>query len=132
VLVDHLNELTLPLVMETGCWRGHSIYPDTKMSEGRMVKLLQEYGTEKMVVNSAADWGKSDPLKVPKTAQKMRENGFSEADITTVLFNNPISFYALSGRISIDEVARPKGDQTQLWEENSALRGQAPIVDEAS
>jgi predicted metal-dependent TIM-barrel fold hydrolase len=129
VLVDHLNEQTLPLVKETGCWCGHSIYPNTKMSEERMVKLLQEYGTEKMVVNSAADWGKSDPLKVPKTGQAMLSAGFSKADITKVLFENPINYYAQSGKISIAEVSRPLIDQSELYQENSALRGQAPIIE---
>lgn len=129
VLVDHLNEQTLPLVKETGCWCGHSIYPNTKMSEERMVKLLQEYGTEKMVVNSAADWGKSDPLKVPKTGQAMLSAGFSKANITKVLFENPINYYAQSGKISIEEVSRPLIDQSELYQENSALRGQAPIIE---
>src|SRR4051795_11180115 len=32
-LIDHNNEETLPLVLDTGCWAGHSIYPDTKMDE---------------------------------------------------------------------------------------------------
>src|SRR5688572_19685030 len=91
VLIDHNNEETLPLVKKTGCWAGHSIYPDTKMTEERMVELLKKYGTERMVVNSAADWGKSDPLKVPKTAQAMRAAGFSESDIETVVFENPLS-----------------------------------------
>jgi predicted metal-dependent TIM-barrel fold hydrolase len=130
VLVDHLNETTLPLVLETGCWRGHSIYPDTKMSEERMVALLKQYGTEKMVVNSAADWGVSDPLKVPKTGEAMRAAGFDEADIETVLFRNPIAFYAQSGRISLDELGSMRIDQRRLWEDNSVLRGQAPMVQE--
>ena len=129
VLIDHLNEQTLPLVLETNCWRGHSIYPKTKMSEDRMVSLLQKYGTEKMVVNSAADWGVSDPLKVPKTGQAMKEAGFSESDIHKDLFENPINFYALSGRISLEEVKRPRVDQTRLWMDNSALRGQEPTVE---
>ncbi|MGR8932412.1 MAG: TatD family hydrolase [Gammaproteobacteria bacterium] len=129
VLVDHLNEVTLPLVLDSGCWRGHSVYPDTKMSETRMVALLQQYGLEKMVVNSAADWGKSDPLKVPKTGQAMLDAGFSEADIERVLFTNPIQYYAQSGRISVDEVLVPVAiDQQKLWEDNSVLRGQTPIV----
>jgi len=129
VLIDHLNEQTLPLVKETGCWCGHSIYPNTKMSEERMVKLLQQYGSEKMVVNSAADWGKSDPLKVPKTGAAMAEAGFSKQEITRVLFENPINFFAQSGKISLDDVIRPNIDQTELFEDNSALRGQAPIVE---
>jgi len=130
VLVDHLNETTLPLVLESGCWRGHSIYPDTKMSEERMVALLRQYGTEKMVVNSAADWGVSDPLKVPKTGEAMRAAGFSEADIETVLFANPVAFYAQSGRISLDELGSIRIDQRRLWEDNSVLRGQTPVIQE--
>jgi predicted metal-dependent TIM-barrel fold hydrolase len=115
--------------METGCWRGHSIYPETKMSEDRMVTLLKQYGIEKMIVNSAADWGRSDPLKVPKTADAMRKAGFSEADIERVLFVNPIAFFAQSGRIAISDFDAPLAvDQTRLWEDNSVLRGQAPVV----
>ena len=95
----------------------------------KCMSLLKQYGTEKMVVNSAADWGVSDPLKVPKTGQAMKDSGFSEDDIRKVLFENPINFYALSGRISIEEVRRPRVDQTRLWMDNSALRGQEPTVE---
>ena len=130
VLIDHLTETTLPLVLDTGCWRGHSIYPNTKMSEERMVALLKQYGTEKMVVNSAADWGVSDPLKVPKTADAMRAAGFSENDIEKVLFANPIAFYAQSGRIALADFGAAKIDQRQLYEDNSVLRGQTPVVQE--
>lgn len=129
VLIDHLNEQTLPLVLETDCWRGHSIYPNTKMSEPRMVNLLQQYGTEKMIVNSAADWGVSDPLKVPKTAQAMLESGFSKDDVERVTFNNPINFFAQSGRISIDMVKKPLIDQTKTYQDNRVLRGQEPLVE---
>lgn len=129
VLIDHLNELTLPLVMESDCWRGHSIYPNTKMSEQRMVALLQHYGTEKMVVNSAADWGVSDPLKVPKTGEAMRQAGFSEAQVEQVLFDNPVDFFAQSGQLDKAEVGSLLPiDQRRLWQENSALRGQEPVV----
>lgn len=130
VIVDHLTEQTLPLVVETGCWRGHTIYPFTKMSEERMVVLLKQYGTEKMVVNSSADWGRSDPLKVPLTGQAMLAAGFSEADLHLVLFENPIRFYAQSGRISLEEMqTHLKVDQTQLWENNTVLRGQTPVIE---
>jgi predicted metal-dependent TIM-barrel fold hydrolase len=129
VIIDHLNEQTLPLVLETGCWRGHSVYPYTKMSEERMVELLKQYGTEKMVVNSAADWGRSDPLKVPKTGHAMLKSGFSEAEVERVLYENPINFFAQSGRISLELISPEKIDQTKLWQENSVLRGQQPVVE---
>lgn len=129
VIMDHLNEQTLPMVLDSGCWRGHSVYPHTKLTEERMVALLKKYGTERMVVNSAADWGRSDPLKVPKTGEAMRAAGFSENDIELVLFKNPIQYYSQSGRISLGDVSDIKVDQRQVWKENSVLRGQTPVVD---
>jgi hypothetical protein len=94
-----------------------------------MVALLQQYGTEKMVVNSAADWGVSDPLKVPKTGEAMRQAGFSEAQVEQVLFDNPVDFFAQSGQLDKAEVGSLLPiDQRRLWQENSALRGQEPVV----
>jgi predicted metal-dependent TIM-barrel fold hydrolase len=126
VLIDHNNEETLPLVKETGCWAGHSVYPETKMTEARMVDLLKRYGLTKMVVNSAADWGKSDPLKVPKTAEAMRGAGFSAADIEVVLFENPVRFFEQSGRLNRGDMVAPKIDPAERCEGNSVLRGQVP------
>ncbi len=126
VLIDHNNEETLPLVLATGCWAGHSIYPDTKMDEVRMVALVKKYGTERIVINSAADWGVSDPLKVPKTALEMRKAGIYEHDIETIVWSNPIAFFGQTGRIDPSELADARYDQAELWEGNSVLRGQAP------
>ncbi|MEN9577890.1 MAG: hypothetical protein RJA70_899 [Pseudomonadota bacterium] len=130
VLIDHNNEVTLPLVLATGCWAGHSIYPNTKMDEHRMVALAKQYGSERIIVNSAADWGVSDPLKVPKTAAAMRDAGVPEAEIETICWHNPIKFFAQSGRLSAAmlEDAQPI-DQTSLWEGNSVLRGQTPRIE---
>lgn len=129
VLIDHNNEETLPLVLKTGCWAGHSIYPNTKMDEDRMVTLVKKYGPERILINSAADWGISDPLKVPKTAARMRESGISEEAIERVVLRNPIAFFGQSGRPDLLDVeAGPSIDQTRLWEGNSVLRGQTPIL----
>jgi predicted metal-dependent TIM-barrel fold hydrolase len=89
VLVDHLNEVTVGLVQDSGCWMGFSIYPDTKMSPPRMVEILKEHGLERMLVNSAADWGKSDPLLTVRTAEAMLAAGFSADDVDRVLWRNP-------------------------------------------
>ena len=129
-LVDHNNEETLPLVLESGCWAGHSIYPATKMDEARMVTLVKKYGPERIIVNSAADWGVSDPLKVPKTLAAMNDAGVPQADVELVFWKNPVRFFAQSGRLDLDDQAdEPKVDQRQLWEGNSVLRGQQPRVD---
>jgi predicted metal-dependent TIM-barrel fold hydrolase len=125
-LVDHNNEETLASVLDSGCWAGHSIYPKTKMDEPRMVALVKQYGSERMLVNSAADWGVSDPLKVPKTAQALRDAGVTEDTIEKICWKNPVAFFAQSGRFDPAELERGLGvDQTQLFEGNSVLRGQA-------
>jgi predicted metal-dependent TIM-barrel fold hydrolase len=130
VLIDHNTEETLPLVLATACWAGHSIYPHTKMDEARMVALVKRYGAARILVNSAADWGVSDPLKVPKTVALMRESGIAESDIETIVWRNPVAFFAQSGQLDVVDVEdRPGIDQTRLWEGNSVLRGQAPVVE---
>ncbi len=127
-LVDHNTEETLPLTLDSGCWAGHSIYPHTKMDEPRMVALVQRYGAAKILVNSAADWGVSDPLKVPKTYDAMRAAGIAEAALAQIFWGNPIAFFAQSGRLG-DIEAVVAVDQRKLHEGNSVLRGQAPRVD---
>jgi len=120
VVIDHLNEVTVPLVIDSGCWMAFSIYPDTKMDPDRMVRILREYGTDKMLVNSAADWGKSDPLRTRLTAEAMLAAGFAESDVDKVLWQNPIDFYGQSGRLDVTEV---DSTPTALFEGNSVLRG---------
>jgi predicted metal-dependent TIM-barrel fold hydrolase len=107
VVIDHLNELTVRAVRESGCWAGFSIYPETKMSPDRMVDLLREYGTERVLVNSAADWGTSDPLLTVRTAEAMLAAGFDADDVDRVMWRNPTEFYAQSGRLELTGDASP-------------------------
>ncbi len=118
-IIDHNNELTVEVLADTGCWMAFSIYPDTKVDERRMVAILQEYGTERMLVNSAADWGRSDPLKVAKVVAAMREAGFSDDDITTVVWDNPVAAYGRSGRL---ELAVEEQAPDSTWEGSSIRR----------
>ncbi|MDN3024012.1 TatD family hydrolase [Streptomyces sp. S.PB5] len=120
VLVDHLNELTVGMVADSGCWTGFSIYPDTKLTEDRMVRILQEHGTGRMLVNSAADWGRSDPLKTRKTADAMLAAGFDDDTVDQVMWRNPVAFYGQSGRLDLEDV---KSDDTALFQGNSIKRG---------
>lgn len=130
VVIDHLNEITVAMVVGSGCWAAFSIYPDTKMHEDRMVRILQEYGTERMLVNSAADWGRSDPLKTRRTGEAMLAAGFSDDDVDRVVWRNPVAFYGQSGRLDLDETivdatAMPGGAGVPpaTFAGNSVLRG---------
>ena len=104
VVLDHLNELTVRTVADSGCWMGFSVYPDTKMSAERMVVILREYGLERMLVNSAADWGRSDPLSTAHVAQLMLYAGFGDDDVDRVLWRNPIEFFGRSGRLDLTDL----------------------------
>lgn len=123
VLVDHNNEETLPIVLESRCWAGHTIYPNTKMDEHRMAALVKKYGPDRIIVNSAADWGISDPLKVPKTIDVMRAQGIDDAIIQRIVWDNPVAFFSQSGKLDLAD-ATPAIDRSQKFETNSVLRGE--------
>lgn len=127
VVVDHLNETNVEIVKDAGAWMGFSIYPDTKMDEQRMVAILQRYGTERVLINSAADWGRSDPLKTSSTAKAMLAAGFTADDVDQVLWRNPVEFYGQSGQLVLDPIpgfdAADLPDATAGFEGNSVLRG---------
>ncbi|HEX2882463.1 MAG TPA: hypothetical protein VHO25_23240, partial [Polyangiaceae bacterium] len=78
---------------------GHTVYPVTKLSPERATNILKRFGTEKMMLNSSADWGPSDCLNVPKTCGELRRAGFKEEDIQRVVWDNPFTFYAQSGKL---------------------------------
>ena len=123
VVIDHNNELTVKEVHASGCWAGFSIYPNTKMDEYRMVRIVEDIGTDRILINSACDWGVSDPLKVAKTVAAMQEAGFSEDDIDKVVWRNPLEFFAQSGRLILDDLPEDR-DLAATFEGNTLLRGE--------
>jgi predicted metal-dependent TIM-barrel fold hydrolase len=123
VVLDHLNEATIDEAAASGCWMGFSIYPDTKMDEQRMVRLLRLHGTERVLVNSAADWGRSDPLKTRAVGDAMLDAGFSDDEVDRVLWRNPVAFYGQSGRLETGLQPPEPSARAATHEGNSILRG---------
>jgi len=100
--LDHNTEETIPLVKEkTACWAGHTIYTRTKLTPERAANILEEFGTERMLINSSADWGVSDPLNVPRTVLELRRRKMAEEKIEQVVWHNPVAFYAQSGKLDL-------------------------------
>ncbi|MCH2103210.1 MAG: TatD family hydrolase [Planctomycetes bacterium] len=131
-IVDHNNEETLEDTLNAGAWAAFTIYPHTKMGSDRMVDIVQEYGSERIIVDSSADWGVSDALAVPKTAALMIERGVPHEDVVKTTWQNALDVYAQSGQIDEEELlSTAQVDQTQLFSDNSVLRGQEPRVGEA-
>lgn len=96
VIIDHVEEHTAPLVLEKGFWAGITLYPESKCTPPRAVDMLEMYGSERIWLNCACDWGVSDPLAVPKTAIEMRRRGYDADFIDKVLYRNPHQFLSQS------------------------------------
>ncbi len=130
LVIDHNNEETIQDVLDRGAWAAFSIYPHTKMSSERMVEIVKKYGPDRIILDSAGDWGISDPLAVPKTARLMLESGIDSSVVEKVAWQNAIDAYGASGQIDAEGLLKtPVVDQTQLYADNSVLRGQAPRMD---
>ena len=132
LVVDHNNEETVEDTLGAGAWAAFTIYPHTKMGSERMVEIVRRYGPERVIVDSSADWGVSDPLSVPKTAQLMLERGIERDAVVRTTWQNALDAYGQSGQIDTEALLRePSVDQTRLFADNSVLRGQPPRVDAA-
>ena len=124
VIIDHNNEETVKEVLDRGYWTAFTIYPHTKLGNQRMVELMLEYGGENIVIDSAADWGISDPLAVPKTAALMKERGISLEEIEQVTYHNHLNPYGQSGQVEESDWDDSEGiDPAALFEGNTLLRG---------
>jgi predicted metal-dependent TIM-barrel fold hydrolase len=131
LVIDHNNEETVEDTLSRGAWAAFTIYPHTKMGSERMVEVVKKYGPERIIVDSSADWGVSDPLSVPKTAQLMLDRGVDPEWVTQTTWQNALDAYAQSGQIDVDALlAKPVIDQSRLFNDNSVLRGQEPRIDE--
>ncbi len=101
VMVDHAEEHTLPMILDGGFWTGITLYPTTKTSPGRAVDMVERYGSERICVASACDWGPSDPLAVPRFILEMRRRGHGENFIRKIVFENPAAFLGQSPKFQL-------------------------------
>ncbi|MHC4064134.1 MAG: TatD family hydrolase [Planctomycetota bacterium] len=93
VLIDHVEEHTIKPALEAGFWVGMTLYPTTKCTPARAVDMIEVYGSQRVMVNSAGDWGPSNPMALPDFIIQMRSRGHSELDIHQVVYENPIRFF---------------------------------------
>jgi uncharacterized protein len=96
VLVDHVEEHTVRHVLEEGFWAGMTLYPVSKCTPSRAVDMIEMYGPDRLLVNSAGDWGPSKPTAVPDFILEMRRRGHSESLIRRIVYDNPIEFFSQS------------------------------------
>ena len=92
-LIDHVEEHTVEEVLNRGFWAGMTLYPTSKCTPERACDMVEMYGPERLLVNSAGDWGPSKPTAVPDFILEMRRRGHAEALIKRVVYENPLEFF---------------------------------------
>jgi len=105
VLIDHVEEHTVSMVLDGGYWAGMTLYPDTKCTPQRAADIIECYGRERIWINSAGDWGHSDPLAVPRCRAEMRRRGHAPDTIRRISFENPRQFLSQSGKFTVEGAA---------------------------
>lgn len=96
VLIDHVEEHTVRLAKEEGFWCAMTLYPVTKCTPARAADIIEMYGDDRIMVNSAGDWGPSQPLAVPDFIQEMRRRGVPDSRIKKIVYDNPLEFFKQS------------------------------------
>lgn len=100
ILIDHNTEETVKDTLDLGAWGGLSVYPKSKLTPERVINMVNQHGSDNLMVNSAADWGNSDPLSVPLTASEMRKYGCNSDEIEDVTYRNAFNFYKQSTKFT--------------------------------
>ncbi len=103
VLIDHVEEHTVRAALDAGYWAGMTLYPVTKCTPDRACDIVEQYGTDRLLVNSAGDWGPSKPSAVPDFIMALRRRGATEAFIREMVYDNPRAFFAKSRNFSFRE-----------------------------
>jgi predicted metal-dependent TIM-barrel fold hydrolase len=92
IVIDHVEEHTVAHVLDAGYWAGMTLYPESKCTPDRAIDILETHERERLWLNSACDWGVSDPLAVVKCGLAMKRRGHDAAAVDDVLFGNPRRF----------------------------------------
>ena len=93
VLIDHCEEHTIRVARDNGFWAGLTIYPVTKVTPQRGADILEQFGPQMIMVNSAADWGESSPSMLTDTCLEFLRRGHSEREAMDIFYNNPCRFF---------------------------------------
>jgi predicted metal-dependent TIM-barrel fold hydrolase len=101
VIIDHVEEHTVEMVLDTGMWAGMTLYPESKCTPARAIDILENYGAERIWMNSACDWGVSVPLAVPRTAIEMKRRHWDAERVDAVVFGNPLRFMSQNPRFHL-------------------------------
>ncbi len=122
VWVDHVEEHTVRPVLDAGYWAGMTLYPLTKMTGQRAADVIEMCGHDRMLVNSSADWGPSDPFTLQACILECRRRGWSEQLLTEIFHNNPARFMGQNPKFDIKPIRVTTDAATTPTADSRALR----------
>ena len=118
VLIDHVEEHTVRHALDNGFWCAMTLYPTTKCTPQRAADIIEMVGTDRIMANSAGDWGKSDPLAVPELILELRRRGHADSAIRKLVYENPLAFWRMSNRWQewpVEEPLSPAPERGCRW-----------------
>ncbi len=98
VLIDHVEEHTIGPALDAGFWVGMTLYPVTKCTPARAVDLIERFGTDRIMPNSAGDWGPSNPMNMPDFIRTLGDRGHDATAIHKIVYENPLRFMSQAKR----------------------------------
>ena len=101
VIIDHVEEHTVDMVLDAGFWAGITLYPESKATPARAIDMVERAGMKNLWLNCACDWGRSEPLAVPRTAIEMGRRGHSKEAVDALVYGNPMRFLSQNPRFQI-------------------------------
>lgn len=104
IWIDHVEEHTVKAVLDRGYWAGMTLYPLTKMTGQRSVDIIEMYGRDRLLLNSSADWGPSDPFTLQACILECRRRHMPEQEIIEIFHNNPVRFLSQSPKFDIKPI----------------------------
>ncbi|MFH1824176.1 MAG: TatD family hydrolase [Candidatus Firestonebacteria bacterium] len=96
IVIDHNTEDSLPISLKTECFCGLTVYPYSKLNPSRVSNMVKDFGADKLIVNSSADWGVSDPVSLIKVVEYLIKDGHSEKVVNKLVHDNAMSLYSHS------------------------------------
>lgn len=94
VILDHVDFSMVDDVIEEEFMLGLTVQPE-KMTPPEALKILEDYGSEKFLLNSDISSSPSDPLAVAKTVHLMKLKNFDEKEINQVSYENAANFFSI-------------------------------------
>jgi predicted metal-dependent TIM-barrel fold hydrolase len=100
-IIDHVEEHTIDIVLNAGFWAGMTLYPESKCTAARAIDMIENYGSKRIWMNSACDWGVSVPLAVPYAALEAKKRGYTAETIDKLIYQNPARFMSQTPKFKL-------------------------------